>query len=143
MLNMSSRRYEHGGAAPGRRRPHSCTAFTVATRQFSRFSFAWRQRLRRCADSVCDTLTRQGTVQMQPSARAAARPVYPRSLLLVDAQHLLKRSSRPSSRLLCLSLCRLCPKGRSPPRLPYDPSPPSQQCRRGGSSCAASCLLRL
>ena len=28
-----------GGAAPGRRRPHSSTAFAVATRHFSRFPF--------------------------------------------------------------------------------------------------------
>ena len=52
----------------GRRQPHSCLAFTVATRHFSCFPFARRRRLRRCADSVCDKLTRQGTVQMQPSA---------------------------------------------------------------------------
>ena len=36
----------------------------LATRLFSRFPFA---RLRRCADSVCDKLTRRGTVRMQPS----------------------------------------------------------------------------
>ena len=32
-------------------------------------------RLRRCADSVCDALTRQGTIQMM---HPSARPVYPR-----------------------------------------------------------------
>jgi len=51
-----------------RRQPHSCLAFTVARRHFSCFPFAQRRLLCRCADSVCDKLTRQGTVQMQPSA---------------------------------------------------------------------------
>ena len=35
--------------------------------------FAWRQRLCRCPDSVCNTLRKQRTGQMQPSAL----PVYP------------------------------------------------------------------
>ena len=67
-------------------------------------------------------LTRQGT--MQTSARPvfprswarlspSAQPVYPLSLLLEDAQYLLKRSSLPSSRLRRLPLCQLCRKGRS------------------------------
>ena len=60
----------------GRRRTHSCTAFAVATFQPLPLCLALTVgRLRRCADSVCDALTRQGTIQMmQPSAR----PVYPR-----------------------------------------------------------------
>ena len=36
-----------------------------------------------------------------------------RSLLLEAAQHICERLSLPSSRLLCLPLCRLRPKGRS------------------------------
>ena len=41
--------------------------------------------------------------------------------------------------------CRLCPKGRSTPCLPYEPSPLSQPCRRcaGGGCGAASRLLRV
>ena len=52
-----------------RRQLHSSTAFPVATRHFRRFPFARRRRPLRCDDSVCDKLTRQGTAQMQPSAR--------------------------------------------------------------------------
>ena len=43
---------------------------------------------------------------VRPRISPSARPVYPRSLLLENAQHLLKHSSWPSSRLLCLPLCR-------------------------------------
>ena len=95
------------GCSGGRRRPRPCTAFAVTTRHFSRFLFVRRRRLRRVADSVCDKLARQGTVQMQPSAL----PVY---------YYYFKRLSLrlPSSRFLCLPLCRLCPKCRSPLRLP-------------------------
>ena len=122
---------KRGGAAPGlyrsyachrvdhpscphRRRPHSCTAFPLCS-------------VRRCPDSICDKLTRQGT--MQTSARPvyprswarlspSAQPVYPQSLLLEAAQYLLKLSSLPSSRLRRLPLCQLYRKARSPPRLP-------------------------
>ena len=86
---------------------------------------------------------RQGTVQMQPPRGPSIpvpEPVYPRSLLLEAAQHLLKRSSLPSY------ACCACPSAgcaRKPLRLQWDPSPPSQPCRRCGGSGAASCLLRL
>ena len=43
-------------------------AFAVTTRDCSSFPLARRRQLRRSTDSVCDKLTRQGTVQMQPSA---------------------------------------------------------------------------
>ena len=46
----------------GRKRPHSCTAKTIATRHFSRFPFAQHRRFRLSPDRVCDTLTGQGLV---------------------------------------------------------------------------------
>ena len=59
----SSSSYPHRRGR-GRRRPHSCTAFAVATRHFSRFRFARRRRFRRWPDSVrvCDMLMGQGVV---------------------------------------------------------------------------------
>ena len=71
-----------------------------------------------------------------------------RSQRLEAAQQLLKWSSLPSSRLLCLppSCAMLCPapgcaKGSSQPRMPYNPSPPSQLCRLWCCCyCAWHCL---
>ena len=58
----------------------SYTALTIANRNFSGFFFARRRRSRCCPDSVCDTLTGQRALQMQPSAQ----PENPR---LEAAQH--------------------------------------------------------
>ena len=66
------------------------------------------------AHMVCDKLTRQGTVHLRGPSIPVPGPIYPRSILAEAAQHLLKRSSLLSSLLLCLPLCWLCPKGRSP-----------------------------
>ena len=129
---------KRGGAAPGLcyvyhrvdhpSCPHHCSGGRRQPRSrlhISAISFCSAPS----APSLRYTLTRQGTIQMQPSARPvdprswvrlspSSRSVYPRSLLLEAAQHLCKRLSLPSSRLLCLPLCRLHPNGRSLPRLP-------------------------
>ena len=57
----------------GRRWPSSCTAFAVATL----FSLARRRRLLRCGDSVCNKLTRQGTVQMAARLSPFLGPLIP------------------------------------------------------------------
>ena len=49
--------------------------FKCVCRRYSTFQQLPFSSVRHCPDIVCDKLTRQGTVQMQPSAR----PVYPRS----------------------------------------------------------------
>ena len=77
---------------------------------FQPIPFAQRRRLRRCPDSVCDTLAGQGTVQMQPSAR----PDYhhtckPRSnFSSARAYHPHGCSACPSA---AQQVCRLFPKG--------------------------------
>ena len=55
----------------GRRRPHSCTRSRL---DISLFPCAWRRLSRRCPDSVCNTLTGQGTVQISSSLPDYARP---------------------------------------------------------------------
>ena len=209
----------------GRRRPHSYTTLTAATRPFSRFPFA--RRCLRYADGArggrtppCFRITLSRRHRSRHGARrswrgaagcssvdadtvapvdcvlhrlaalterlfrrparslvsSAALPLLPnqdrdwhRAGLAADsvrsapsttsleaAQHLLRRSSLPSPRVLCLpltgaaSLPHLLPgwsdrrrksAGRAreaaPPRLPQDPSPPSRLCRRCGG-CAES-----
>ena len=78
-------------------------------------------------------------VQLQPSAR----PVY----LSAWKQCSTCSSGRACHAHACCAcpsavplVCWLCPKGQ---RLPYDPSPPSQLCRRCGGCSAASHVLRL
>ena len=112
----------------GQRRLHSYTALTITNRLFRGFTFARRRRFRYCTDSVCDSLT---------GIRAARK-----SSRLEVAQQLLKRSSLPGSAMFThAAVCAR--KGRSTPRLPNEPSPSSQPCRRCGGCRAASRLLRL
>ena len=79
-----------------------------------------------------------------PDAAIRAARLSPRPQA---AQHLLKWSSLPSSRLLCLPLSgaaslQVVPERPLPPRLQQEPSPPSQLCTRSSGCGSASRLLR-
>ena len=83
----------------GRRRPHSCTALTFATRHFSRFPFAWRRRFRHCSDSVCNTLTLQEMVAPHASRSRGAG-----NIAVTSGQ--VQREARCCGRLICRSRYR-------------------------------------